>query len=192
MSTRSIDRSAVIHDNDRSAVMHFKDRPAVTPPKDRASLCSFTLADGCRSPRCDSHPHLCAFRARKEAQLAQSSTFSNFFKMNTCRTASKQTTLSIFRINTYAKPKGRGVQVAQPLLAVLFRTCQDTEPVIKAFNLLARSLHKHKKRGALLSESTSFFVRGWKNVTTWASRHLAFWRYASCCRCSSKRRSVPC
>jgi len=38
--------------------------------KDRASLCSFTFTDGrhCRSPRRDSHPHLCAFHARKEAQ----------------------------------------------------------------------------------------------------------------------------
>jgi hypothetical protein len=38
--------------------------------KDRASMCSFTFADGrhCRSPRRDSHPHLCAFHARKEAQ----------------------------------------------------------------------------------------------------------------------------
>ena len=38
--------------------------------KDRASLCSFTFADGrrCRSPRRDSHPHLCSFHARKEAQ----------------------------------------------------------------------------------------------------------------------------
>jgi hypothetical protein len=26
--------------------------------------------------------------------------------MNTCRTASKQTTLSIFRMNTYGKPRG--------------------------------------------------------------------------------------
>ena len=38
--------------------------------KDRASLCSFTFTDGrrCRTPRRDSHPHLCAFHARKEAQ----------------------------------------------------------------------------------------------------------------------------
>jgi hypothetical protein len=46
------------------------DRCAVTPQKDRASLCSFTFTDGrrCRTPRRDSHPHLCAFHARKEAQ----------------------------------------------------------------------------------------------------------------------------
>jgi len=46
------------------------DRSAVTPQKDRASSCSFTFTDGrhCRSPRRDSHPHLCAFHARKEAQ----------------------------------------------------------------------------------------------------------------------------
>lgn len=49
---------------------HDVDRSAVTREKDRASLCSFTFADGrrCRSPRRDSHPHLCAFHARKEAQ----------------------------------------------------------------------------------------------------------------------------
>jgi hypothetical protein len=46
------------------------DRSAVTHAKDRASLCSFTFSDGrrCRSPRRDSHPHLCTFHARKEAQ----------------------------------------------------------------------------------------------------------------------------
>ena len=35
--------------------------------KDRASMCSFTFADGrrCRSPRRNSHPHLCAFHAHK-------------------------------------------------------------------------------------------------------------------------------
>lgn len=39
-------------------------------PKDRAKLCSFTFADGrrCRTPRSDSHAHLCYFHARKEAQ----------------------------------------------------------------------------------------------------------------------------
>jgi hypothetical protein len=38
--------------------------------KDRSSLCSFTFADGrrCRTPRRLSHPSLCAFHARKEAQ----------------------------------------------------------------------------------------------------------------------------
>jgi hypothetical protein len=38
--------------------------------KDRASLCSFSFTDGrrCLSPRRDSHSHLCAFHARKEAQ----------------------------------------------------------------------------------------------------------------------------
>jgi hypothetical protein len=37
---------------------------------DRSSLCSLTFADGrrCRTPRCSSHPHLCYFHARKEAQ----------------------------------------------------------------------------------------------------------------------------
>lgn len=44
MSTRSIDRSAVIHDKNRSAFLHDKDRSAVTPQNDRASLCSFTFA----------------------------------------------------------------------------------------------------------------------------------------------------
>ncbi len=36
---------------------------------DRSSLCSFTFADGrqCRTPRA-THPYLCAFHARKEAQ----------------------------------------------------------------------------------------------------------------------------
>jgi hypothetical protein len=37
---------------------------------DRSSLCSFSFADGrrCRTPRCSTHPHLCYFHARKEAQ----------------------------------------------------------------------------------------------------------------------------
>jgi hypothetical protein len=43
---------------------------SINHSKDRASLCSFTFADGrhCRTPRRDSHPHLCAFHARKDAQ----------------------------------------------------------------------------------------------------------------------------
>jgi hypothetical protein len=37
---------------------------------DRTNLCAFTFADGrhCRMPRCEAHPYLCAFHARKEAQ----------------------------------------------------------------------------------------------------------------------------
>ncbi len=80
MSTRrSVDRSAVAPEKDRSAVAPEKDRSAVAPEKDRsavarkkdrASLCSFTFDDGrrCRTPRLSSHPHLCYFHARKEAQ----------------------------------------------------------------------------------------------------------------------------
>jgi hypothetical protein len=51
-ANRSVDRSAVAHENDRS------------------SLCSFSFADGrrCRTPRCSAHPHFCYFHARKEAQ----------------------------------------------------------------------------------------------------------------------------
>jgi len=61
MSTRSVDRSAVTPENGRCAV---------TRENHRSSLCSFTFADGrqCRTPRRDSHSHLCAFHARKEAQ----------------------------------------------------------------------------------------------------------------------------
>jgi hypothetical protein len=42
--------------------------------KDRSSLCSFSFADGrrCRTPRTPSHPHLCTFHARKEAQARAS------------------------------------------------------------------------------------------------------------------------
>jgi hypothetical protein len=43
---------------------------STSPSKDRSSLCSFTFVDGrqCRSPRSSTHPHLCSFHARKEAQ----------------------------------------------------------------------------------------------------------------------------
>jgi hypothetical protein len=39
-------------------------------PNDRTNLCAFTFADGrhCRMPRSETHPYLCAFHARKEAQ----------------------------------------------------------------------------------------------------------------------------
>jgi hypothetical protein len=30
------------------------------------------------------------------------------FRMNTCKSVTKQTTLTLFRMNTYAKPRGRG------------------------------------------------------------------------------------
>jgi hypothetical protein len=38
--------------------------------EDRVSLCTFTFADGrrCRTPLHSTHPHLCYFHARKEAQ----------------------------------------------------------------------------------------------------------------------------
>jgi len=41
-----------------------------TGRQDRASTCTFTFADGrqCRTPRRTSHPYLCVFHARKEAQ----------------------------------------------------------------------------------------------------------------------------
>ena len=35
------------------------------------------------------------------------------FRMNTCKSMSKQTTLSIFRMNTYAKPRGRGAHLTK-------------------------------------------------------------------------------
>ena len=43
---------------------------SINRSKERTSLCSFSFADGrqCRSPRCSSHPHLCGFHARREAQ----------------------------------------------------------------------------------------------------------------------------
>ena len=43
---------------------------STTPSKDRAFVCSFTYANGhhCRMPRCASHPYLCTYHARKEAQ----------------------------------------------------------------------------------------------------------------------------
>ena len=46
------------------------DRSALARPRNRAGLCSFTFADGrhCRTPHCSTHPHLCYFHARKEAQ----------------------------------------------------------------------------------------------------------------------------
>ena len=46
------------------------DRSVLARPKNRTGLCSFTFADGrhCRTPRSSTHPHLCYFHARKEAQ----------------------------------------------------------------------------------------------------------------------------
>src|SRR6266403_1711793 len=43
---------------------------STTRSKDRTGLCSFTFANGhrCRSLRSASHPHLCYYHARKEAQ----------------------------------------------------------------------------------------------------------------------------
>ncbi len=48
-----------------------------------------------------------------------------------------------------------------------------------------------KKRCPPLREHL-FRFRGWKGFTTWASRQAAPWRYASCCRCFSRRRSALC
>src|SRR5713226_4327070 len=71
MSTnRSVGCPAAADEKVRSAVTPKKDRSTVTRKKDRSGLCSFTFADGrqCRTPRRASHPHLCYFHARKEAQ----------------------------------------------------------------------------------------------------------------------------
>ena len=46
------------------------DCSALARPKNRAGLCSFTFADGrhCHTPHSSTHPHLCYFHARTEAQ----------------------------------------------------------------------------------------------------------------------------
>src|SRR5438445_3453838 len=48
------------------------------------------------------------------------STFYKFFRITTCKSGSKQTTLSTFKINTYEKTGGRGVGLFFSLLRYFF------------------------------------------------------------------------
>ena len=43
---------------------------------------------------------------------------SKFFRINTCKTVSKQTTLTLFRINTYKKPGGGGLLLTKYLARI--------------------------------------------------------------------------
>src|SRR6266481_8353234 len=94
--------------------------------------------------------------------------------MNTCKSVSKQSTLTIFRINTYAKQGGGGHTVNQrrfPLLhelPLIERGAQNTSPV------------HHKKRSAPTWSERLFLFRGWGKLTA-----LPAFGAASCCRVSS-------
>jgi hypothetical protein len=91
---------------------------------DSSVLCFDTLANCLRhnsfplitirvARGCGVHPHqippnLSAFNCQLSTSALSVSSLSPF-RMNTCRTITKQTTLTPFRINTYAKPRGEGV-----------------------------------------------------------------------------------
>ncbi len=50
-------------------------------------------------------------RLSKDSSNPPSVSESNPFRINTCKSVSKQTTLTIFRINTYEKTGGRGADL---------------------------------------------------------------------------------
>jgi len=64
---------------------------------------------------------------RKSTNFAQFWCNINPFRINTCKSVSKQTTLSIFRINTYEKTGGGGTPILVPLLTSLLRLISRTE-----------------------------------------------------------------
>jgi hypothetical protein len=51
------------------------------------------------------------------------------FRINTCKSLSKQTTLTIFRMNTYKKPPGGGYQESQQNIATS-NPCNDSLPLL--------------------------------------------------------------
>src|SRR5713226_9735733 len=73
---------------------------------------------------------------------------SNLFRMNTCKSVSKQKTLSIFRINTYAKHRGWGqlLLTRHPLKGV----CPERPSGVKDLSSSARR-HVYPERRELLS-----------------------------------------
>ncbi len=64
---------------------------------------ALTKCDACKSFRIRSYE-----KCRVSFLISPSRHSCNFFRINTCRNASKQMTLSTFRINTYAKTGGGG------------------------------------------------------------------------------------
>jgi hypothetical protein len=67
----------------------------------------------------------------------------NTFRMNTCKSVSKQSTLTIFRMNIYAK-RGEGVPLAQMAEARL-PARDDTHSCAAAKRSPARNFHKKPK-----------------------------------------------
>src|ERR1700722_3368766 len=89
----------------------------------------FGVPSHCRQVDRESRIHLATNEKRTQRSVSPSTsiTFRNPFRMNTCKSLSKQTTLTIFRMNTYEKPKGRGtkkVNSKRPVVAVNDGTSQ--------------------------------------------------------------------
>ena len=82
-------------------VRRFFSRPAplLTP----SNLCAFSL-----SLREQSLGPLKLPSCKPPTPACPEARGTTAFRMNTCKTVSKQRVLSTFRINTYAKPRGRG------------------------------------------------------------------------------------
>src|SRR6267142_201536 len=71
-------------------------------------------------------PNSTAGRPEQSARNAKRLPASTF-RMNTCKSVSKQTTLSTFRMNTYEIPGGGGRHSRSRLTPVLFRRSQREE-----------------------------------------------------------------
>src|SRR6266852_444580 len=63
------------------------------------------------------------------------------FRINTCKSVSKQRTLSVFKMNTYEKHRGRGVALPPPSL--------NSELLTVDFSGAVRSVNTHVLRGEI-------------------------------------------
>jgi hypothetical protein len=65
------------------------------------------------------------------------------FRMNTCKSVSKQSTLTIFRMNTYAKQGGRGGYPAKPCLVTRSQTRTESCDAWNGLPAKGRAFGKH-------------------------------------------------
>jgi hypothetical protein len=70
---------------------------------------SLVLKNFCVAPCYFQIPHVNQYLNRARSQFTRAkTTLLSTFRMNTCKSVSKQSTLTAFRMNTYAKNRGEG------------------------------------------------------------------------------------
>jgi hypothetical protein len=120
-----------------------------------------------RSPDLSLRPPTAIYApCRYSCPITLISRFHNPFRMNTCKSVSKQTTLTIFRMNTYEKHRGWGAVMVNQLpsefdVQTLRRSDVATFPRSDALFIIrsCRSLSKECLRTLLKSEGPALFLK---------------------------------